>query len=266
VITGAAGGIGSALARSFARQGLQIVLADLPGQHLDDLAAQLSEQGVAALAVPADVADPCSVDDLAATVMSRFGRVDVVCNNAGIAVNGMSWELTLQEWDRVMSVNFRGVVHGIRSFVPIMREQNRGHLVNTASMAGVTCGPAMAAYAASKHAVVAVSECLYKELAAEGSSVRVSILCPGMVDTGMSARALQTSGSGRSGELGGELLDQAVRAVSAGAITPDRVAEQVQDAIRTGRLWVFTHPERLPAITERARDMVEGRNPGASYP
>jgi NAD(P)-dependent dehydrogenase (short-subunit alcohol dehydrogenase family) len=265
VITGAAGGIGSALARSFAEKGTQVVLADLDEVSLEQVATHLSDQGARVLAVPTDVTAPGSVERLAERTVSHFGGVDVVCNNAGIVISGMTWSVTPEEWQRIMSVNFMGVVNGIRSFIPILRAQNRGHMVNTASMAGVTCGPGMAAYAASKHAVVAVSECLYKELLAEGSAVRVSVLCPGMVETSMPARALSSVDPAHGDAASVALVDEAVRGVSPGAIAPERVADCVQDAIRTGRLWVFTHPERVAAITERARDMVEGRNPGAGY-
>jgi NAD(P)-dependent dehydrogenase (short-subunit alcohol dehydrogenase family) len=264
VVTGGAGGIGQALAAGFAHRGMRIVLADFDEAALENAVDALSSQGAAVAGVPTDVSDPTSVDALAARTISLFGRVDVVCNNAGIVVSGLSWEVAPQRWQQIMSVNFMGVVHGIRSFVPALREQNSGHVVNTCSMAGVMVGPGMGPYAASKHAVIAVSEALFKELRSEGSAVGVSVVCPGMVDTAMPARSLRSAAETADGPAA-TLLGDAVRSVSASAIAPGQVADCVLDAVDSDRFWVFTHPDRMDAVIQRAHDMVDGSNPSAAY-
>jgi NAD(P)-dependent dehydrogenase (short-subunit alcohol dehydrogenase family) len=244
---------------------MHLVLADADTQSLNEAAAELTGQGFDALAVPTDVTDPVAMLALARAAMSVRGSVDVVCNNAGIVVNGLSWEVEPEQWQRIIAVNFMGVVNGLRAFVPILRRQNSGHIVNTASMAGVTSGPGMGPYAASKHAVVAVTEALYMELGSENSGVGVSLLCPGMVDTSMPSQSLEAlGGAGTIGDARA-MLAQAVNAVSMSAIPPAQVAEAVLEAIDSKQFWVFTHPDRLQAVARRARGMLEGENPPPGY-
>jgi NAD(P)-dependent dehydrogenase (short-subunit alcohol dehydrogenase family) len=184
VITGGASGLGLALAENMAAKGLSIVLGDVETGPLEAAVETVEAHGVPVLGVPTDVRFPDQVDALAAATLDRFGRVDVVCNNAGVAtMSGPTWDVPLEDWTWVLSVNLNGVVHGIRSFVPHLVAQNSGHVVNTASMAGISAGPGMAPYLASKHAVVALSEGLRAELAEAAPGVGVTVVCPGSMDT-----------------------------------------------------------------------------------
>jgi NAD(P)-dependent dehydrogenase (short-subunit alcohol dehydrogenase family) len=184
VVTGGASGLGLALAQEFAARGLSVVIGDVERAALDEAVVAVEKAGVPVLGVPTDVRHADEVDALAAATIERFGRVDVVCNNAGVAtLSGPTWEVPLEDWDWVLDVNLRGVVHGIRSFVPHLVAQNAGHVVNTASMAGVSAGPGMAPYLASKHAVFALTEGLAAELAEAAPGVRVTAVCPGTMAT-----------------------------------------------------------------------------------
>ncbi|HEY4633960.1 MAG TPA: SDR family NAD(P)-dependent oxidoreductase [Candidatus Limnocylindrales bacterium] len=184
VVTGGASGLGLAMAQEFAARGLSIVLGDVERDALDNAVIAVENAGVPVLGVPTDVRFADQVDALAAATIERFGRVDIICNNAGVAtMSGPTWEVPLEDWQWVLEVNLQGVVHGIRSFVPHLVAQNAGHVVNTASMAGVSAGPGMAPYLASKHAVFALSEGLAAELAEAAPGVRVTVVCPGSMDT-----------------------------------------------------------------------------------
>ena len=184
VVTGGASGLGLALAQGFAARGMSVVLGDVEVPALDDAVIAVEKAGVPVLGVPTDVRSAEQVDALAAATIERFGRVDVICNNAGVAtMSGSTWEVPLEDWQWVLEVNLLGVVHGIRSFVPHLVAQNSGHVVNTASMAGVSAGPGMAPYLASKHAVFALSDGLAAELDEAAPGVHVTAICPGSMDT-----------------------------------------------------------------------------------
>ncbi len=185
VVTGAASGIGYALAERFAQEGMRVVLADIEKDALAAAEARLSQHDKRVLAVVTDVSKAESVEALAQKTLDAFGAVHIVCNNAGVGNPAVPiWENTLADWQWVLGVNLWGVVHGIRTFVPILLRQGEpGHVVNTASMAGLTSTARLGIYCASKHAVVAISETLHAELAAINSAVKVSVLCPSFVKT-----------------------------------------------------------------------------------
>src|SRR5579871_852581 len=185
VVTGAASGIGRALAERFAAAGMKVVLADVERQALAAAERALASGGARVLAVPTDVSKASDVEALAQRTLEAFGAVHVVCNNAGVSVGGLAWEVTLADWEWILGVNLWGVIHGIRTFVPILlRQGEEGHVVNTASMAGLVSGPGIAPYNATKHTVVTLSEALHHELGmASGGKVKVSVLCPGWVNT-----------------------------------------------------------------------------------
>jgi NAD(P)-dependent dehydrogenase (short-subunit alcohol dehydrogenase family) len=183
VVTGAASGIGFALAERFARLGLDVVLADIEKDPLNAATKKINDMGVSAIGAPTDVSDEGAVQALAAATMERFGAVHVVCNNAGVASFADPWSGPLSAWGWVFGVNLFGVVHGIRAFLPLLREQGEGHIVNTASTAGLKPGGIGPVYTATKHAVVALSEDLYNDLQATKQSIGISVLCPGVVHT-----------------------------------------------------------------------------------
>jgi len=184
VITGAARGIGAALATRFAAEGMRLVLADVDPDALDATVVEQRAAGTEVLGVPTDVSDAAALDTLAAAARERFGTAHVICNNAGVSGHlRATWDQPEREWDWVLGVNLLGVVNGIRSVMPMLLAQNEGHVVNTASLAGLMASPYAAPYAATKHAVVAISTSLFHELAMVGSEVGVSVLCPGFLRT-----------------------------------------------------------------------------------
>src|SRR3989454_8974881 len=185
VVTGAASGIGRGLAERFAAEGMKVVLADVEQSALDQADAEMRERGATVLPVRTDVSKPQQMEQLAQQTLEAFGAVHIVCNNAGVGgPGGPVWERTLADWQWVLGVNLWGVIHGIRTFVPIMlRQETEGHIVNTASVAGLVSLPMLTIYDVTKHGVVTLSESLYQELAMSGSRLRVSVLCPGFVST-----------------------------------------------------------------------------------
>jgi NAD(P)-dependent dehydrogenase (short-subunit alcohol dehydrogenase family) len=268
VVTGAASGIGRAMAERFAREGMKLVLADIQEKPLAAARDAIAAGGVEAIAVPTDVSRWEQVDALARRAREAYGAAHVVCNNAGVAVGGVSWETSPEDWEWAFGVNQWSVVHGIRAFVPAMIAQGEGHVVNTASLAGLITTPGMAAYCATKHAVVAISECLHLDLAVtgHGSKVHVSVVCPEWVKTNIcdseSARpASLPPRASKSLTPQQEMMGGIVRAAVAGGIPPADVAEQVLQAILHERFWVLTHPRTVKAVERRTRGIVEGRAP-----
>lgn len=266
VVTGAAEGIGKAIARAAAAEGMKLVLADIDAAALDALAAEFAAADVPVLALRTDVSSPEQVDALADAAFARFGAVHLLVNNAGVAVAKSVWETTPKDWEWVLGVNLYGVTNGLRAFVPRMLERGEaGHIVNTASVAGLLSVPALAAYNASKFAVVTVSEGLHHDLALRQAPIGVSVLCPSWVKT-----RIAESGRHRLGEEGAvqagasvqsQKIGQAVfQAVQAG-ITPDSVAESVFAAVRAGRFYIVTHPESRTGVRVRMEDILENRNP-----
>jgi NAD(P)-dependent dehydrogenase (short-subunit alcohol dehydrogenase family) len=266
VVTGAASGIGRAMAERFGREGMRIVLADVEEKALMETREAFLKAGVDAIAMTVDVSRADQVEALAHRAFEKFGAAHIVCNNAGIGVGGFTWELSQAEWGWVLGVNLWGVVHGIRAFVPRMLAQGEGHVVNTASIAGLLSAPGMAPYCASKHAVVAISECLHHDLnLVAGGKVKVSVVCPAWVKTRIadSERNRPAALPPRSGSAAAQaqVLEGLVRQAVAGGIPPEEVAEQVLQAVLADRFWVLTHPKTKRAVEKRMQGIVEGRSP-----
>jgi NAD(P)-dependent dehydrogenase (short-subunit alcohol dehydrogenase family) len=261
VVTGAASGIGRALARRFAAEGMRVVLADVERGALEKAAGELEGEGARVLAVPTDVSKAESVDALARRTLEAFGAVHVVCNNAGVFTGGATWEQSTGDWQWVLGVNLWGVVHGVRAFVPILLEQgSEGHVVNTASGAGLVSLPGSAPYNVSKHAVVTLSETLHHELRMRESRVGVSVLCPGPINTNIPDsqrnRPAELAPGARAAAVGGRLRE-ALRT----GMDPAEVAEKVLRGIREGRFYILTHDDIKPGVERRMRDILEDRVP-----
>jgi NAD(P)-dependent dehydrogenase (short-subunit alcohol dehydrogenase family) len=263
VVTGAGSGIGLALANAFAAAGCSVVLADVQMDALDAAAAEVGAHGVETLTLCTDVSKREQVEEMATATMDRFGAVHVVCNNAGVGGAGDPWLGPIETWEWVMGVNFWGVVHGVRAFLPHIAMSGGGHIVNTASMAGLyplTAAP----YDASKHAVVALTEDLYSTMKEAQMPIGVSCLCPGWVKTGImeSERNWPDElGDAPERDAAGEVgLDFFKRAVAEG-MQPGAVADLVVAAVRAERFWVFPHPDWLEIAVERFHSIGEQLDP-----
>jgi NAD(P)-dependent dehydrogenase (short-subunit alcohol dehydrogenase family) len=256
------------MAERFAAEGMRVVLADVEEKALADAEAGVREAGASTLVVRTDVSKSDEVEALARKTLDAFGAVHVVCNNAGVAAEFRPvWEHSLESWQWLLGVNLWGVIHGIRTFVPIMLEQGEeGHVVNTASAAGVFSLPVASIYHATKQAVVTLTESLHFELELADSCVRASVVCPGFVRTAIMESdrnrppELRTS-EGEVSELG-QAVWQVYSQACAGGLDPAQVAGQVLDAIREQRFWVFTHPETLDLFRARSDSILASRNPG----
>ena len=265
VITGGGSGIGKALAIRFASEAMKVVLADIDAVKLRAVEVELAERGAEVLTVVCDASTEAQVQALAAATLDRFGAAHVLCNNAGVVGMGDPWRGPISGWEWVMGINLYGVIHGVRAFLPIMEDQGEGHIVNTASMAGLVAVPGAAPYNVTKTGVVALSESLFIELKTSGSPVRVSALCPGFVHTNL------LDGQQWNASLGdqpapamspvSQMIEQVFRQGLEQGIDAAVVADEVVDAIRTERFWILTHPEMRHSPVERMLRAEAQENP-----
>ena len=270
VITGAASGFGREFARLGAARGLKLVLGDIDAVGLAAVADELAAAGVEVASERIDASRAPDVERLAELAFERHGEVNLLFNNAGVATGGLVWEHGLKDWEWVLGVNVWSVIHGIRSFVPRMLAQDGpGHVVSTASVAGLLSPPLMGIYNVSKHAVVALAESLYQDMRGLDRRLGVSVLCPAFVPTG-----INDSGRNRPAQLidGAEptesmkalqaSLDHAVRS---GRISAGDIARLTFEAIEQDRFYVVTHPRIMPSIRQRGDDIAQLRNPSDPY-
>lgn len=251
VVTGAASGIGKGLALALAKRGCKLVLADINLTGLEQVRTEVCALGVTAMSVETDVAESAAVENLAVKAFERFGRVDLLINNAGVLSSGASWELDVQEWKRVLDINLWSVIHAIHTFIPRLLKQTGGaHVVNIASLAGLTSGAWVAPYTVSKHGVVALSECLAAEMATTDHPITVSVVCPAAINTGI-AQSLSDSDSVHSGELNAHLRDLISHAMS-----PDVLAEKVLAGIEAQQFWIFPQQEVRTAAARRLQRIL----------
>ena len=270
VITGAGSGFGLEVARIAARRGMNVVMADVQQDALDRAAAEIAGSGAAVFAQRVDVARAAEVEALGRDVKERFGAPHFVFNNAGVGAGGLIWESSVADWEWVFGVNVMGVAHGLRVFTPMMLEAAaadpayEGHIVNTASMAGLLDAPNMGIYNASKHAVVAMSETLYQDLRLVTEQIGASVLCPFFVPTGITK-----SHRNRPGELAAakptksQLIGQAMsdKAVGSGKVSAADVAGFVFEALEANRFYIYSHPKALASVQTRLEDIMQARNP-----
>jgi NAD(P)-dependent dehydrogenase (short-subunit alcohol dehydrogenase family) len=269
IITGAASGIGRGIAERCVKEGMRVVLADIEEKALYQTTHELHEQGGDALAVVTDVAKRTDVESLAQKALRTFGGVHLLCNNAGVGAGTWIWKSTLADWEWVIGVNLWGVIHGISVFVPVMLEQNvECHIVNTASLAGLTTYTGSGIYKVTKHAVVSLSETLYLELEQIGAKVKISVLCPAGVNTRiMEAGRNRPSVSlplpeNEAGPDDNELSQRFWRRVMVNEVLqPSEVADSVFNAIREERFYILTHPQNNYGIQRRLDDILQGHNP-----
>jgi NAD(P)-dependent dehydrogenase (short-subunit alcohol dehydrogenase family) len=265
-ITGAASGIGLALAHRLADEKVKLVLVDIEQAPLDAAEAALRAKGASVLALRVDVSDGAAVAAAAKRALDTFGVVHILFNNAGVGGGGGPlWQISDADWNWALGVNFHGVIHGIRALLPaLIASGEEGHVVNTASMAGLTSTPFMGPYTATKHAVVAISECLSKELELTKSKIGVSVLCPGFVQTKISEsernrpRDLGPPTASPGAKVFGEVLK---RLVDNGQ-PASKIANDIVSAIQTRRFYILTHPEMKPAIEHRMRQILDEQTPG----
>ncbi|HEY0844726.1 MAG TPA: SDR family oxidoreductase [Noviherbaspirillum sp.] len=275
VITGGASGFGREFANIGARLGMKLVLADVQQDALDKAKAELEAQGAQVLAQRCDVRKAEQVQALADATMERFGSVHLVFNNAGVASGGLVWENSVADWEWVLGVNLWGVIHGVRIFTPLMLECARkeagyeGHIVNTASMAGLLNAPNMGVYNVSKHAVVSLSETLYQDLQLVKAPIGASVLCPYFVPTGIhqSERNRPEDVKDDAAPTASQVAAQAVseKAVTSGKVTAQEVAERTFAAIRDGQFYIYSHPHALGNVQTRMEDIVLQRNPSDPF-
>ena len=266
VVTGAASGIGRAMSLRFAREGMKIVLADVEQAPLAAARDEVAAAGVDAIAVRTDVSRWDDIQALQRRAFEAFGTAHVVCNNAGVGSrSGAAWDLTQADWEWTVGVNFWGVLYGVRAFMPRLLEQGEGHVVNTASIAGLVTVPGMSAYCMTKHSVVALSECMKHDLSVRGSKVGVSVLCPAWVKTRISEsernRPASLPADAKAPTPLERVGESAVRAAVAAGIPAEVVADKVLEAVVDDQFYILTHSKTKKLIEKRMRSILDGTNP-----
>jgi NAD(P)-dependent dehydrogenase (short-subunit alcohol dehydrogenase family) len=265
VITGGASGIGRAMAERFAEEGMKIVLADIEATALETTAKEMRADGAEVTAVVCDVSKKEEVERLSQEAVKAYDTVHILCNNAGVSTTGFTWEISLEDWDWVMGVNLWGVVYGTHYFTPIMMKNGDPcHIINTASMAGLTNGLNMTPYYVTKNGVVSMSETMHKELEMIKSEIKISVLCPGWVNTRIHesdrnrpSGQVQVDGSNEAAEQFRDMVAEMLK----DGLSPEHVAQMVFDAVVEEQFYILPHAHWNGIIETRMQDILEGRNP-----
>ena len=258
VVTGAASGIGYATAERLANEGMRVVLADIERGALADAVSKLEAAGHEVLGVPTDVSRPDDVKQLADRTIAAFGRVHVVHNNAGVVRAGRLGELTLADWEWVLGVDLWSAIYGVQTFLPLIREAGEGHIVNTASSAGLQSAPEIGPYNVAKFGVVALTETLQLELQAEGSAIGASVLCPGAIATRITESDRNRPDDADETETNRRFSQGAAQVIASGH-SAESVAELVVSAIREQEFWILTHTDWIDVLRKRVEGMADGR-------
>lgn len=270
VLTGAGSGFGLECARIAAKRGMNVVLIDVQQDALDAADLEITALGAQTLAFRLDVASADQMEAMGKSVFERFGAPHLIFNNAGVGSGGLIWESTLKDWEWVLGVNVMGVVHGMRIFTPMMLAAAkadtswRGHIVNTASMAGLLNAPNMGVYNVSKHAVVSLSETLYQDLQLVTDQIGASVLCPFFVATGIAQSHRNRPNELKAGKpTKSQLIGQAMtgKAVDSGKVSATDVAQLVFDAVATNQFYIYSHPKAIKSVQMRMEDVLQARNP-----
>jgi NAD(P)-dependent dehydrogenase (short-subunit alcohol dehydrogenase family) len=275
VITGAASGFGREFANAASKLGMKLVMADVQQDQLDAAQAQLKEEGATVLAVHCDVSKGEDVQALADRTMAEYGAVHLLFNNAGVGAGGLIWENSVADWEWLLGVNLWGVIHGVHVFTPLMLECARrdatyqGHIINTASVAGLLNAPTMGIYNVSKHAVVSLSETLYHDLKLIDAPIGASVLCPYFVPTGIHKSERNRPQDLQNDEqlTVSQRASQAIsaKAVTSGKMTAAQVVSLTFDAIRENQFYIYSHPETLESVAQRVENLVAAQNPTDPY-
>lgn len=263
VVTGAASGIGLALTEGFVARGMRVVMADIEEPLLIEQAQRLEGAGARVLAVPTDVRDPASIEALRDQALAEYDGVHVVCNNAGVGPGGPMLDTTPADWRWTVDVNILGVAHGVTTFGPLLVEQGEGHIVNTASEAGLVTNSALGMYCATKHAVVGLSESLWREVHPRG--VGVSCLCPNLIATQIFESERNRDDGGVPSPAAAATMAPMREMIGVVGLPPSAAADAVTSAILDNRFWVFTHDMTRPAAAVRFADLEAERNPTDPY-
>ena len=276
VLTGAGSGFGLECARIGAKLGMNLVLADVQQDALDKATSEMLSAGANVLAFKLDVSDANQVEAMGQATLQRFGAPHLVFNNAGVGAGGLIWENSLKDWQWVLGVNVMGVVHGVRTFTPMMLQAAQkdpkwqGHIVNTASMAGLLNPPNMGVYNVSKHAVVSLTETLFQDLSLVTEQIGASVLCPFFVATGINqsrrnrpAEVTDLSAVKTRSQLVGEAMSN--KAVTSGNVSAAQVAQKVFDAVASNQFYIYSHPKALKSLQTRMEDILGSRNPTGPF-
>lgn len=270
VITGGAAGLGKAMAERFAAEGVKLVLADIEQKVLDKTVAEFKAKGVDCIGVVGDVSKEETIKKLLDATLKAYGKVNILCNNAGVASGGVTWERSVKDWEWVLGVNLWSVIHGIHLFVPQMLKQgDECHIVNTASMAGLTSNPFMATYNVTKHGVVTLSETVFQELKLMKANVGVSVLCPAWVKTNIHesernrpAELTEAAAPAKPDPMRA-MLEQQVKALIAGGLEPSVIGEAVFNAVKNQTFYILTHEDTIPAIQRRCDEIINRKDPSS---